>query len=134
MLVNSVKELKQKTDEIAVLQQENQAIKERLAKLEALLLTLGQAATASGAAQLYQNEPNPTEGTTVIRYFLPVEAISGQLKVYSLTGGEVQRVELTEKGKGQVKLSVGQLAAGEYVYHLVVNGQSIASKKLLLEK
>jgi hypothetical protein len=44
----------------------------------------------------------------------------------------VQRIELKERGKGQVSLSVGQLAAGQYIYHLLVDGQSIASKKLLL--
>jgi hypothetical protein len=80
------------------------------------------------------NEPNPTEGSTVIRYFLPQETVSAQLKVYSLAGVEVHSVELTQKGRGQIKLSVGGLAAGEYVYHLLVDGQSIASKKLLLEK
>src|SRR5205814_7525315 len=101
-----------------------------------MLLQPGNTAnTTSGAvAQLFQNEPNPTEGSTIIRYFLPQESTSAQLKVYSLTGQEVQSVELTQKGNGQVKLSVGQLAAGEYVYHLLVNGQSIASKKLVLEK
>jgi hypothetical protein len=132
MLVNAMKELKTKTDEVAVLKQENQEIKQRLAKLEALLQPGSQATGTS--AQLYQNEPNPTEGSTVIRYFLPQESTSAQLKVYSLTGVEVQSLELTQKGNGQVKLSVGQLAAGEYVYHLLVNGHPIASKKLMLER
>jgi len=66
---------------------------------------------ATGEAQLYQNAPNPTEGTTVIGYFLPQETSSAQLKSYSLTGVEVQSIEIKGRGKGQVSLSVGKLAA-----------------------
>ena len=111
-------------------QQQISSLTERLTKLEALLAPGNTATTA----QLFQNEPNPTDGSTVIRYFLPQETSSAHLKIYSLSGQEVQSLELSQKGHGQVKLSVGQLAAGEYVYHLLVNGKSIASKKLLLEK
>jgi len=139
ILVNSVKE---QQGQIKELHQENQAVKaenvalmQRLQLLEAAVNQLsGEPLKATGAAQLYQNAPNPTEGTTVIGYFLPQEATSAQLKVYSVTGVEVQSIDLKERGKGQVSLSVGQLAAGQYIYHLLVDGQSVASKKLLLNR
>jgi len=63
-----------------------------------------------------------------------VEANSAQLKVYSMTGEEVHRMELKQKGAGQVQLSVRELASGVYVYRLFMNGKSVASKKLVLEK
>jgi FtsZ-binding cell division protein ZapB len=147
ILVNSVKELKQENTNqqgrIDELQQENQSVKaenaalmQRLAQLEAAVgkLTGEPIKVTDNAAQLYQNAPNPTEGTTIIGYFLPKEAVSAQLKIYSVTGVEVQSIELKERGKGQVSISVGQLADGQYIYHLLVDGQSIASKKLLLNR
>lgn len=132
MLVNAVKEQQQQIEELKGQLNEVEALKQKLTQLEALLLNPGQAAAST--ARLFQNEPNPTDGSTVIRYVVPREAVSAQLKVYSLTGQQVQSIELTEKGSGQVQLSARQLAAGEYIYHLFVDGQSVASKKLLLRK
>jgi hypothetical protein len=154
ILVNSVKEqqgqlkeqqeqikalgqvVAQKDAQITELQEENAALMQRLQLLEVAVNKLsGEPVKATeNAAQLYQNEPNPTEGTTLIGYFLPQEATSAQLKVYSLTGVEVKSIDLKERGKGQVSLSVGQWAAGQYIYHLLVDGRSIASKKLLLHR
>jgi hypothetical protein len=147
ILVNSVKELKQdntnqqmqlaqKDAQLSNQQQQINTLTNRLAQLEAALgkLTGEPPKVISTAAQLYQNAPNPTEGTTVIGYFLPKEVVSAQLKIYSVTGVEVQSIELEERGKGQVSVSVGKLAAGQYIYHLLVDGQSVASKKLLLNR
>jgi len=146
ILVNSAKQqqemiekiqqaAEQKNTQITELQQENAALMQRLQLLEVAVNQLsGEPLKATGAAQLYQNAPNPTEGTTLIGYFLPQEATSAQLKVYSMAGLEVQSIDLKERGKGQVSLSVGRLAAGQYIYHLLVDGQSVASKKLLLNR
>jgi hypothetical protein len=140
IIVNSVKEQQGQIEELKkenqAMKTENTALMQRLLLLETTVGKLtGESVKVTGnRAQLYQNFPNPSEGTTVIGYFLPEETTSAQLKVYSLTGVEVQSVELKQRGKGQISLSVGQLAAGEYVYHLLVDGHNIASKKLLLLK
>jgi trimeric autotransporter adhesin len=132
MLVNAVKELKQENQELKTQLSEVETLKREMAQLKALLLQPGNA--SNEAAQLWQNDPNPTDGTTVIRYYLPQYAASAQLKVYSLKGQEVYSVELTQKGNGQVQLSGREFASGMYVYHLMMDGQSVASKKLVLEK
>ncbi len=54
-------------------------------------------------------------------------AISAQLKVFSMKGQEVYRKELIGKGQGEVQLSRSTFAAGTYIYHLVVDGQSVIS-------
>jgi hypothetical protein len=92
MLVNAVREVDQKyarqlhekDAQLISQQQQIASLTERLTRLEAFLSPGPAAATA----QLYQNEPNPTDGSTLIRYFLPQETVSAQLKVYSLTGQE----------------------------------------------
>jgi hypothetical protein len=88
---------------IEELQQENAALMQRLLLLEAAVSKLnGETlkATNSGEAQLYQNAPNPTQGTTIIGYFLLQETTSAQLKIYSVTGVEVQSIHLKGRGKG----------------------------------
>jgi hypothetical protein len=147
ILVNSVKEqqgkieelqqvVEQKDAQLSSQQQQINTLTNQLAQLEAALSKLiGEPLKATGsAAQLYQNAPNPTEGATVIGYFLPRETVSAQLKIYSLTGAEVRSIELKGRGKGEVRLSVGELADGQYIYHLLVDGQSVASQKLLLHR
>ncbi|MES2732632.1 MAG: T9SS type A sorting domain-containing protein [Bacteroidota bacterium] len=116
-------------------QEQIRALMERLATLEAFLLSQSDGATAQGsAAQLWQNEPNPTNGSISIRYFIPHQVTSAQLKVYALHGQEVHSIELKQRGAGHVQLSRQSFAFGLYEYHLFIDGQSVASKKLLLKK
>lgn len=70
-------------------------------------------------ARLFQNEPNPTDGSTVIRFQIPQEAVSAQLKVFSITGQEVRSLELKQRGNGQIQLTSQELPAGTYVHHLL---------------
>ncbi len=146
MLVNAVKEvdekyarqqqeLAEKEAKLTSQQQQINALQGELAQIKALLLKQPTAANVEGgAARLWQNKPNPTDGTTVIRYFIPQEATSAQLKIFSMSGQEVQSLELNQRGQGQVELSNTTFAVGTYVYHLIVNGKQIDSKKLVLTR
>jgi trimeric autotransporter adhesin len=51
-----------------------------------------------------------------------------------MNGQEVKTLELTQRGQGSVQLSTSGLASGMYIYHLVVNGEKIDSKKLVLNR
>jgi trimeric autotransporter adhesin len=136
ILVNAVKEqqkqIQEKDARLDSQQQQIAALTERLNQLETLLTS--ERKDTGKEAILYQNEPNPTQGYTLIRYYLPEQTRSAQLKMYTSNGQEVHSQELTGKGQGAVQLSVGSLAAGIYIYHLVVDGERVASKKLLLGK
>jgi hypothetical protein len=145
ILVNSVKEqqnqiqekdaqLTSQQQQIDELKAQNQHVRQELAQIKALLLQNSKAPTTDNKAMLFQNEPNPTDGSTLIRYVVPQGAVSAQIMLFTVNGQEVQQIELNQKGAGQVRLHTGQLAAGVYLYHLVVNGQSIDSKKLLLQR
>jgi hypothetical protein len=133
ILVNSVQELHATNQ---VLQGENQTLKNSVAALETRLARLEAAAgrqlpESTPAARLYQNQPNPYGKTTTIRYFVPQTATSAQLKIFSVTGQEVHRRELAT-GPGEVTLSAQSLAAGTYVYHLLVDGKEADRKKLVI--
>ena len=39
---------------------------------------------------------------------------------------------MTEPGKGELRLDAGELSAGIYIYSLLVDGQEIDSKRMIL--
>lgn len=144
MLVNATREidekytaqLQEKDAQLAGMQQQITALQKEIAAIKSMLtLNTGDGPGQNhSAARLWQNQPNPTNGSTVIRYYLPQEVSSAHLKVYSMDGREVYSVRLNGRGEGQVQLSGREFASGLYVYHLFTDGQSVASKKLVLAK
>jgi hypothetical protein len=136
ILVNAAKELKAENEaqqqQLVEKEQQIAALETRLARLEAMLLK--RAPESTSVARLYQNEPNPYTKTTVIKYVVPHTATSVQLKVFSVTGQQVYSQELSVKGEGQVELSHSAFASGTYVYHLIVDGQSVDTKKMMLTR
>jgi hypothetical protein len=131
VIINAVKEVDEK---YALQLQEKDAqiatLEARLAKLEQLVLK--QSPESPAIARLFQNEPNPYTKTTIIKYVVPHTATSAQLKVFSVTGQQVLSQELLTKGQGEVELSTQSLPAGTYIYHLIVDGQSVSNKKMVL--
>jgi trimeric autotransporter adhesin len=133
ILVNSVKE---QQAQLVEKDARIEALEVRINKLEQLLTK--QVPTASvesdAAARLWQNEPNPTDGTTVIRYLIPQQASQAQLSVYSSSGQLLKSYALSERGEGQVLVETATLPSGIYIYRLVIDGKPIDAKKMLLSK
>lgn len=110
------------------------ALEERIAKLESALnattskTKLGYDASA---VSLEQNQPNPFNQTTVIRYKIPAGA-NAQLNVYDAAGAMIKTMRASESGMSQI--NAGELKAGTYTYTLVIDGKQIASKKMVMLK
>jgi len=84
---------------------------------------------------LYQNEPNPFDGSTVIRYFIPENMqIEAYLMFYDNYGNEIKKVEVKETGAGKIEANAQNLAAGIYSYSLIVNGKVVDTKKMMKNK
>jgi uncharacterized coiled-coil protein SlyX len=147
ILVNSVKE---QQGQIETLKQENtqqqtqlaqkdariEALETRLAKLEQLMLNLPNAVTAEedDAARLWQNEPNPTEGTTIIRYRIPQLAGQAQIDIISANGQHLKSYPITQRGEGQLTVPATLLPSGTYLYRLLIDGKGVDAKKLIMRK
>lgn len=84
---------------------------------------------------LYQNQPNPFDGSTVIRYFIP-ENVSGNAYIgfYDMYGKEIKKLEITERGFGKIEASTENLASGIYSYSIVIDGKTIDSKTMVKSK
>ncbi|WP_338733603.1 T9SS type A sorting domain-containing protein [Mangrovimonas cancribranchiae] len=84
-------------------------------------------------AILYQNIPNPFNGTTSIKYFVPYKHNQAAI-VFSNTSGQViDNVAIKNLGEQELYFNSESLSAGMYYYTLYVDGQKIDTKKMLIE-
>ncbi|MCB0720939.1 MAG: T9SS type A sorting domain-containing protein [Ignavibacteriae bacterium] len=85
---------------------------------------------------LEQNYPNPFNPSTTIKFGLPRAGLVS-LKVYDIAGREVAALINNQRmNAGQVtqRFNGSGLASGVYFYSLVIDGEMIATKKMLLIK
>lgn len=90
--------------------------------------------TFADSAILYQNTPNPFSDNTIIKYHISTEVVNAAIYVFNLVGTMLQTHPITDFGNGHVTISGSSLEAGMYVYALVVDGQIIDSKRMILTK
>ena len=101
------------------------------------LFETGPVTIPAAAVALYQNEPNPFNPSTTIRYFLSGEC-DVSLEVYDITGSLVRRLESGRAGKGMRAVEWNGLdergnrsSAGVYFYRLRA-GKDTLSRKMIL--
>ncbi|HMG16710.1 MAG TPA: HYR domain-containing protein, partial [Saprospiraceae bacterium] len=82
-------------------------------------------------AVLYQNEPNPFENTTVIRFFVP-ENQEANLRVYSLEGKVIKEIkEVFSKGEHQVRIGKEAFISSGIYYYQLKTDNFIDTKKMM---
>ena len=96
-----------------------------------------QISPSSGAdlseAILYQNNPNPFNRETTIAYRLPSDIQSASICIYNLNGQQLRKYELDAAViSNSVTVDASALTAGMYIYALVIDGQMVASKRMVL--
>lgn len=88
----------------------------------------------SDHAVLFQNQPNPFNQNTVIKYFIPQQTNNAVIKINNAFGQEIKSLELTQKGNGQLNIAAGSLSAGNYYYTLIVDGKKADTKQMQIVK
>lgn len=142
--VLAIKAIQEQQKKIDVQQQEITDLKARIEKLETTLASLASDKASPAAtnlkegissniknAALEQNQPNPFNQTTIIRYRLP-QGAKGQINIYNSNGMLVKTITANEAG--ETRINANELSAGTYTYALIMNDRSVASKKLVLTK
>ena len=85
----------------------------------------------SNTATLEQNIPNPPVGNaTTIGYNIPKGATKATMVIADVYGKQVKQINLSNTGKGQLKVDTEGLSAGTYVYTLFADGKMMESKKM----
>jgi hypothetical protein len=85
------------------------------------------------AAVLYQNTPNPFTAQTEIRFSLPETAKNAYIYIFDMTG-KMQKQVPVDASMQSITINGYELQAGIYLYSLVVNGQEIDTKRMILSK
>jgi hypothetical protein len=101
------------------------------------LFETGPIAISAAPTALYQNQPNPFNPSTTIRYFVSVEC-DVSLEVYDINGSLVRRLESGRAGTGMRAVEWNGLdergnrsSAGVYFYRLRA-GKDTLSRKMIL--
>ena len=89
--------------------------------------------TAKAQAVLYQNTPNPFTAQTEIRFSLPADAPQAYIYIFDMTG-KMQKQIPVDAQMQSVTINGYELQAGIYLYSLVVGGQEIDTKRMILSK
>lgn len=123
-----------KKAEIDLLKKDIEDLKIQLAELKKLLfekssLTLS---TNNPQYQLSQNIPNPSNNTTIINYSIPLNTKKAIIKLSTLNGVQERVFELKNGGTGSVTVYKKNMAAGTYIYSLIIDGVVIDSKKMVI--
>ena len=129
-LVKAVQELSQQNDDL----------KKRLEKLEAILNVRQSTETSNlqtanlNSSSLEQNTPNPFNASTTIKYYLPVNNGNAYINLYNSNGGLLKSVKLNGTGNRSITVNARDLSSGNYHYTLLVGGKIIGSKQMVLAK
>ena len=84
-------------------------------------------------ASLIQNSPNPFSSQTQIRFTLPDNTRNAYIYIFDMTG-KMQKQIAVNSSMESVTINGYELSAGIYLYTLVVNGQEVDTKRMILSK
>lgn len=125
--------------------QEQQAIidtqKERIEALESdmtemkalLAANIGIVASNMPKARLEQNAPNPFSENTTIRFYVPPTAKTAAIEV-NAADGKAWKSFNALTGNGQLVIGAGSMSAGTYTYSLVVDGERIDTRTMVITR
>ncbi|WP_322933565.1 tail fiber domain-containing protein [Bacteroides sp. CG01] len=83
-------------------------------------------------AKLYSNIPNPFKEQTTISFFIPEASSRASIHIYNLQGKQIKQLNIESRGNGSVTINGYELTPGMYMYSLIVDGQEVGTKKMIL--
>lgn len=83
---------------------------------------------------LMQNSPNPFSQSTQIEFLIPNTAQTADIYIYTIQGQLVKKIPIPECQSGSITVSTSELASGVYLYHLIIDGEDIDFKKMIISE
>lgn len=125
LLVQSINELKEEIEDL-----KGQASGRKVAAARG---TTGIDNSSISQNKLYQNTPNPFKETTTIHFTLADDAKDAAICIFDMTGKPVKKLPITA-GMDSVSFGGYEIGEGMFLYSLVVNGQEIDTKRMIIRK
>jgi hypothetical protein len=89
----------------------------------------------SGLVQLHQNEPNPTNTDTKIKFFTPENVAKANIFIFDMNGRMVKQYDFANvSGNQEITILSNTFDAGMYFYTLLINGKEVDTKKMFITK
>ena len=126
ILIRSIQELKQELDE---LRKGSDKYKTRSVNSKNQIFSQ----STTDINKLYQNTPNPFKEQTVIRFSLANDVKDAAICIFDMTGKTIKKLPVSS-GMDSVSIGGYELGEGMFLYSLIVNGQEIATKKMVISK
>ena len=82
---------------------------------------------------LYQNTPNPFRENTEIRFQLSVDAKNSLICIFDMQGKMLKQISI-DPSQSSITIDGTEFNAGMYLYSLVINGNEIDTKRMILTK
>lgn len=82
---------------------------------------------------LYQNTPNPFKENTEIRFQLSADAKNSLICIFDMQGKMLKQISI-DPSQSSITIEGTEFNAGMYLYSLVINGNEIDTKKMILTK
>jgi hypothetical protein len=90
---------------------------------------------SSSEAILFQNCPDPFNGSTKIRYFIPQNVVAANVIFFDEFGNTIANYVVSERGNmGELNIDATTLAAGTYSYSLVLDNVLNSTKRMVHTK
>lgn len=87
---------------------------------------------ASNGNVLYQNNPNPFKEQTIIRFKLASDVQDASICIFDMTGRTLKKIPVST-GMDSVSIGGYELGEGMFLYSLIINGQEIDTKKMVIQ-
>lgn len=85
-------------------------------------------------AYLLQNAPNPFNASADIQFFIPNGIETAAVEIRDLKGVLIESFSINESGMGMITFDSKEAVVGTYLYTLVIEGEIIDSKVMMLTK
>lgn len=122
ILIRAIQELKAELDAVKGIDTERRAPS-----------ITGVSAAKSDANLLYQNTPNPFKEQTIIRFSLADDVQEASICIFDMTGKTIKKLPISS-GMDSVSIGGYELGEGMFLYSLIVNGQVIDTKRMVISK
>jgi hypothetical protein len=83
--------------------------------------------------KLFQNKPNPFKEQTIIRFSLADDVKNAAICIFDMTGKTIKKLPISS-GMDSVSIGGYELGEGMFLYSLIVNGEEIDTKKMVISK
>ena len=85
-------------------------------------------------AHLSQNQPNPFNQETIINYFIPQGIKNAYIQITTLDGKVQDKLTISKNGTGALTIKTNAYQVGNYFYSLILDGQLVETKKMMITK